>query len=123
MLSSSCFFWYVAITLQTNVSNFSPTVLTWNYQVLKLFFSRSMGLDINLREIIITAHIQTIIMLVACGPLRNIIRDIQTANQERLSDCHGFPSLHLKMLRAQHLEILTVCLRNSGTEIIIYSSH
>lgn len=41
------------------------------------------------------------------GPLREMTRDIQTANKESLSDYPCLPSLRLEMLWGRHLEILS----------------
>lgn len=41
ILNYSSFLQYLAMTLQTDVSSFSPTLLTWNHGELNLPFSQS----------------------------------------------------------------------------------
>lgn len=60
-------------------------------------------------------------MPIAVQPFRG--SDIQTVNQENLSDCHFLPSLHLKMLWVRQLKISTSCLQNLETGFIICSDH
>lgn len=40
--------------------------------------------------------------------INDITRDIQTTDQEIMSDGHFLPSLHLKMLQAWHLEMFLI---------------
>lgn len=55
---------------------------------------------------------------------KKIARDIQTADQENLSDYNCLSSLHLRMIGDRHLEIfLAACLQSSETGIIVCLYH
>lgn len=84
-ICGSCFLWYLAMTLQTDVCSFSPTLLTRHPWELKLLFSWNCArwswmtwykLEKKDHD---TLHMGS---LWACWILSAITTDIQTANQE-----------------------------------------
>lgn len=107
--------------LQLIFSSFQP--LTWSHWELKLPVSQGYAakvgqLDVDFREVTTAAPLGQSSFL-----LQTDHRGHRTADREKLPGCRCLPSLHRKMVRDRHLEILTACLQNLGTEIIVCSHH
>lgn len=73
------FFWHLATTPQINVSNYSPTLLTWNHSARKWLFSwRRAGcggqLETNSREGPPWLVFRQFLHLLLCGPGRKFTR-------------------------------------------------
>ena len=127
IVNSSCFLWYLATTLQTNVSNLSPTLLNWNHWELKLPFSWSHAswsrttwykLQRN--------HHHSSYMDSLCTYCFVNHSDHHRYSIHKPGKFIKLPLLaliYLKILRVWCLEIFIGFLQNSETRRMIYFSH